>query len=137
MAIKLKITNGNYSAEVEAGKTVTVKCGGKKLAEDLVFEAVAVEEVKPQTLIVVKRQGSSDYVVTFDITEYVGQTFSAVVGLTAVGTDGATYKLTNTINGNYMYVVNAADQYSQASINAKSTDTIQSDIVYKAFLVYN
>ena len=42
MAIKLKITNGDYSIEVEAGKTVMVKCNGKKLAEDLVFEAVEV-----------------------------------------------------------------------------------------------
>lgn len=43
MAIKLKITHGNYSAE---GTSATVKCNGKKLAEDLVIEAVEVEEVK-------------------------------------------------------------------------------------------
>lgn len=45
MAIKLKITHGNYSTEVESGKTVTVKCDGKKLAEDLVIEAVEVADV--------------------------------------------------------------------------------------------
>lgn len=44
MSIKLKISSGDYSAEVEAGKTATVKCNGKKLAEDIVFEAVEVAD---------------------------------------------------------------------------------------------
>ena len=39
MAIKLKISSGDYSAE---GTSATIKCKGKKLAEDIVIEAVEV-----------------------------------------------------------------------------------------------
>ena len=43
MAIKLKITNGTYTAE---GTSATIKCNGKKLASDLVVECV--EEVEEE-----------------------------------------------------------------------------------------
>ena len=42
MAIKLKITSGDYSIE---GTSATIKCNGKKLAEDLVIECVEVADV--------------------------------------------------------------------------------------------
>ena len=40
MAIKLKISSGDYSAEIEAGKTATLHTSLKYLANDVVFEVV-------------------------------------------------------------------------------------------------
>ena len=65
MAIKFKITHGNYSAE---GTSATIKCNGKKLAEDIVIECEEVAEVTPSNmgkLTVFTADGDSYYY--FDI----------------------------------------------------------------------
>lgn len=41
--LKFKIIHGTYTAE---GTSATIKCNGKTLQEDIVIEAVEVEEVK-------------------------------------------------------------------------------------------
>lgn len=115
MAIKLKISSGDYSAEVEAGKTATVKCGGKKLASDIVFEAVEVADVALISFTI------SD--TTYQAVE--GMSWGEWVADTTYNTDGYYVENTHIIspNGSYI-VVNQAYEY------VETTYFIRADGVY-------
>lgn len=55
MAIKFKITNSTYFAE---GTSATIKCNGKKLASDIMIEAVEVSE-KTEAIVTITNTSTS------------------------------------------------------------------------------
>ena len=124
MAIKLKITNGTYSAEIEAGKTATVKCGGKKLGQDIVFEAV---EVSDKCVFYLNYLDAA--VLEFEFTE--GQTWYKYCGGADSGTAGAMFYCTQDV----FYAGNADKQYVGSGLriryDSNGNDVTPSTVIKK------
>lgn len=121
MAIKLKITHGTYSAE---GTSATVKCNGKKLASDIVIEAVEVEETP--------KIGTF----THNYSNVGGQqTYEFVVGMTWAEWAQSEYGSTSGIliqpSGEvYWYSGATATQLYNGTVACISTDKIAENGVY-------
>jgi hypothetical protein len=132
--MKLEVLyKGEVIGTISEGESIALHLNGQKLTEDLVVRAV---KKSVQTLIKVY-SGTVNLVATFDITEYAGQTFASVVNKTTIGSDGITYKLVNTINANWMYVVDANDYYFMGPVGYRTTNTIPADENINVFLAYN
>jgi hypothetical protein len=126
MAIKLKITHGNYSAE---GTSATVKCNGKKLASDIVIEAVEGEEAPKIGTFTHNYSNNS-----------AQQTFEFVVGMTwaewAQSEYGSTSEILIQSSGDvYWYSGGSATPLYNGTVACVSTDKIAENGVYTSRFV--
>ena len=111
-------TYGSFTLGVVASKSGVID-------SDMATCEVVYEE--PKTLIKVK---STDAV--FDITQYVGQPFSSIIGMRASDSNGLTYEVKYRAGSTtYIYVCDTSDEYHYGSLSGvKSTDTIPADKTY-------